>query len=621
MLKKLKIIALGLVLIASCIMTSNVFASATTEIMVNGLWVNVVRDLGASTDEPDVYTVTSNDSLNSLGLEFIGTGNNFSLEKNDGQWDIKVNYRGYHAFPCPGSFDIEGHTLRVDVNDSDDIIFTVSKSLSDSFLGKIFDEHAPFTLNAISGDEKQISVNRTSVGSYDSYSFSSTNEALELASIIDGTDHINLVKNGPNFYTVSGQYGGHSSVGMDFDKYTIIDYEDIQVTVEVIDSKQFVLSADQEDVERVAQKILDDKRDIMEATIGNDNPYEIPSESNLRNIEVSASVTAPKVKFSTTGNIAEINNEITVNSQNASGMQVVFPADTTITGTGAWDGTMKLPTVLSNPSVPPTPETGIINTVESTIKIGLDSGSLSFDKPVKLMFPDKAGKKIGFVTGGVFTEIINICDNTTAPTLSPNSECKIDDASNLLVFTNHFTEFVTYSQSAAPTGGGGDVEYYLTVSNVNTSVQDNTATITFDVDNPASAVLKYGTTQGEYTHEVAETELKTSHSFNLISLSDGTYYYQIEVDDNNGCEAGYYDGSFIIAETQPATPVVINNGGGAVPSQGDIETTTKIKEKKTYNYNGIITTKPLTEMNKEELLRLFLMLLLKALLAQRGITL
>ncbi|MGI6340621.1 MAG: hypothetical protein ACOX0B_00235 [Minisyncoccales bacterium] len=183
-----------------------------------------------------------------------------------------------------------------------------------------------------------------------------------------------------------------------------------------------------------------------------------------------------------------------------------------------------------------------------------------------------------------------------------------------LVFTNHFTKFAVYSESAISTGGGGGgTVHYLNISNVNINTKNNEATISFATNKPTSAVLKYGIVEGNYINEMNEKQFKTSHSFNLINLSNEKYYYKIEVKDKDGSLANYSQSFTLnIAPTQDITKVNTDH---------EIKTSSKIKEQKTYNYNGVITTKPLNEMNKDELFRLFLILFLKSLLAQRGITL
>ncbi|MDD2909849.1 MAG: hypothetical protein PHU74_02910, partial [Candidatus Pacebacteria bacterium] len=346
-----------------------------------------------------------------------------------------------------------------------------------------------------------------------------------------------------------------------------------------------------------------------EITVENGDPYEIPSNGSLETIKIEEGTTDPKVRFTLNSDEkAEINKELTIDSQNT-GMQIVFPGGTKISGLNP-DGIMALPTKVTSVSIPA--KEGFAISQLFAIEIG--DGSLTFDKPAKLVFPGMAKQKVGFKIGaGEFKEITSDCGNES-PALNPNSECKFDRGNDLLVFTNHFTEFAVYSESAISTGGGGgggSVVQYLNISNVNVNLKNDEASITFNVNRPASIVLKYGLGEGVYTNEIKETQLKTSHSFNLINLKENKYYYKIEARDKEGSSASYSQ-SFTLS----GVPAIneINNAA-------NMETSTKVKDQKTYNYNGVITTKPLNEMSKDELFRLFLILLLKSLLAQKGITL
>jgi hypothetical protein len=138
---------------------------------------------------------------------------------------------------------------------------------------------------------------------------------------------------------------------------------------------------------------------------------------------------------------------------------VTFPPNTVITGPSSWDGTMSAPQV-SSINIPLPDEAGKINQTEEVINIGFSGTVLTFDKPVKILFPQMAGKKIGFSRAGAdFTEIINICPENNGNSLTGGvTECKFNSGADLIVWTKHFTSFVVYSQSAKPTAvnyGGG----------------------------------------------------------------------------------------------------------------------------------------------------------------------
>ncbi|MBA7502247.1 hypothetical protein ES706_00831 [subsurface metagenome] len=101
------------------------------------------------------------------------------------------------------------------------------------------------------------------------------------------------------------------------------------------------------------------------------------------------------------------------------------------------------------------------------------------------------------------------------------------------------------------------------ISNVaSSSITYDSATITWDTDEPGDSVVNYGTTTALGSTESKVTML-TSHSITLTNLSASTtYYYEIQstdassntaVDDNNG---SYY--TFTTAESDTTPPVIEN---------------------------------------------------------------
>lgn len=611
---------------AGIVLANNVFA-AETQIEVNGLTVTVNRELGVHLEElgegAEAYRITIIDdrligealTLKNLSFDFTGTDNRLSISENK---TISAEYNN-NTFSTE-SFTVSSATkacidvtnddvkdICIEIGGANNIYFATSKSLSDSFFGNVFKNHAPFTFSAES-ESKKIDVKRENSGGRDKYTLTSNSE-INSASIIDGTDEIAITKNGDG-YNVSGQYKGNSgSTSIPLKGEGVIKYGNIEIGVKV-DNTTITLDADPSVVEAIAQKLIDEKRNIKEITVENGVPYEIPSNGSLETIKIEKGTTDPKVRFTLSSDKkAEINKELTIDSQNT-GMQIVFQGGTGIFGLNN-DGIMALPEVTSV-SIPA--KEGFAISQLFAIEIGLSDGSLTFDKPAKLVFPGMAKQKVGFKIGdGEFKEITSDCGNES-PALNPNSECKFDRGNDLLVFTNHFTKFAVYSESAISTGGGGgggSVVQYLNISNVNVNLKNDEASITFNVNRPASIVLKYGLGEGVYTNEIKETQLKTSHSFNLINLKENKYYYKIEARDKEGSSASYSQ-SFTLSGVPAISE--INNAA-------NMETSTKVKDQKTYNYNGVITTKPLNEMSKDELFRLFLILLLKSLLAQKGITL
>ena len=163
---------------------------------------------------------------------------------------------------------------------------------------------------------------------------------------------------------------------------------------------------------------------------------------------------------------------ITITSANASNVSVVIPISTTITSASTtWDGIMMTP-VSSSVALPAT--SGQTKTLGLAIKLGATDYKLSFDKGIRILMPGQAGKHVGYLNSGeTFTEITNTCTDdsqTTANLLNSNSECKINVGADLIIWTKHFTEFATYTQttnnssSGSGGGGGANITYCSTIT-------------------------------------------------------------------------------------------------------------------------------------------------------------
>lgn len=141
----------------------------------------------------------------------------------------------------------------------------------------------------------------------------------------------------------------------------------------------------------------------------------------------------------------------------AAELQVNIPAGTKVTAPSDWDGTIKMPTVLSNDSV-----TVSNGNVSAVVEVGLPDMELVFDQAVQLIIPGQAGKAAGFTRGTTVTPITyNLTANTQAAADAELSETgspregKIDAGSDLVIWTKHFTKFVSYTPVSSGSGGGG----------------------------------------------------------------------------------------------------------------------------------------------------------------------
>jgi len=169
-----------------------------------------------------------------------------------------------------------------------------------------------------------------------------------------------------------------------------------------------------------------------------------------------------------------INNGYTVNTDVDSSIAsydvvlAIFDS-TTLSGPSGWNGILNLPefesiSIPTETSSTTTTENGretttITETVYSeitAIDVGLNSGEVSFDNPVRIEFTGDGGDDfVAFFqrSGDSSVTIIDtICDaddlTTVNSQLDSGEECYIDDGSDLIIWTTHLTTFGTAKSSS-----------------------------------------------------------------------------------------------------------------------------------------------------------------------------
>ncbi|PKM76819.1 MAG: hypothetical protein CVU90_10355 [Firmicutes bacterium HGW-Firmicutes-15] len=148
-----------------------------------------------------------------------------------------------------------------------------------------------------------------------------------------------------------------------------------------------------------------------------------------------------------------------IKSDDSSPVQVemTYPEGTIISAAAGWDGNSKNPTVQAANTVTVTPDSGMKATVSTVIEIGFGNVPLTFNKAVRILIPGEAGKDVGYYRNGTFTKISTVlsADSQAAgDALAAGGDGRIDVGSDLVIWTKHFTQFVTYTQTAG--GSGGD---------------------------------------------------------------------------------------------------------------------------------------------------------------------
>lgn len=226
----------------------------------------------------------------------------------------------------------------------------------------------------------------------------------------------------------------------------------------------------------------------------------ITNPTQAVNVTISSGTVDPTIDVSAfiaggTGTLPQI----TITALNAGNANVSIPASTVVTSASStWNGIIAAPTA----ATVTLPETvGEIKTLSTAIEVGFAGEKLSFNKAIRLLIPGQAGKRAGYVrTGIAFTEITNACaaDNQTAgDALAADGDCKIDVASDLVIWTKHFTAFAAYTQTTNPpaspapvvSGGGGGIVGLITSAVAPTIAPQAKTTARATIAQPQGRVL------------------------------------------------------------------------------------------------------------------------------------
>lgn len=184
------------------------------------------------------------------------------------------------------------------------------------------------------------------------------------------------------------------------------------------------------------------------------NEARVISNSQVIIINENAGTNNPNLNVSSlTTNGSSSLPQITVNTKD--GIKIDIPNSTTVTSSNnTWNGVLKLPrvTAITLPQSQEETKTPVI-----AIEIGLSNQNFSFDKGVRILFPNQAGNRVGFQKPGEsFTEITETCledSQAAGDGLSANGSCKITVGSDLIVWTKHFTSFAVFFSTPIAQGG------------------------------------------------------------------------------------------------------------------------------------------------------------------------
>ncbi|MCF7843353.1 chitobiase/beta-hexosaminidase C-terminal domain-containing protein, partial [Candidatus Gracilibacteria bacterium] len=171
---------------------------------------------------------------------------------------------------------------------------------------------------------------------------------------------------------------------------------------------------------------------------------------------------------------------ITVTSLNAYSTVINIATSTVVSSASTtWNGVVNAPatTTVTLPT-----ESGQTKTLSMAVEVGIPGERLVFNKAVRMLLPNQANKRAGYVSTSTFVEITSVCSLDTqasADTLPVEGECKMDVDSDLVIWTKHFTTFATYTQTVNPVAvisstSGGSYFVYSPVSN-STNINTNTS--------------------------------------------------------------------------------------------------------------------------------------------------
>ncbi|MDR3584709.1 MAG: cell wall-binding repeat-containing protein [Desulfosporosinus sp.] len=197
-----------------------------------------------------------------------------------------------------------------------------------------------------------------------------------------------------------------------------------------------------------------------------DNPVTVtvPESVTGASLNLATLLQAPVGGTVTSSSLPALNVNTTVDLTNGGGgtpvnVQVAVPSGTTVSApvNSGWDGTIQVPTIQASNSVTVTPSSGTTATVESVIEVGYGDVPLTFSKAVRILIPGQAGSKVGYVRSGTFYPITNVLSADTQSlansVLGAGQDGYINVGNDLIIWTKHFTKFITYRETALNTGG------------------------------------------------------------------------------------------------------------------------------------------------------------------------
>ncbi|MDF9409024.1 MAG: Cellulosome-anchoring protein precursor [Pelotomaculum sp. PtaB.Bin013] len=200
-----------------------------------------------------------------------------------------------------------------------------------------------------------------------------------------------------------------------------------------------------------------------------------------------------------------------------------IPAGTTITGPAMWNGEIQAPTVMQAETINSslvTPDAGKVASVNTVIEVGLNNGTLEFDKAVRLLIPGQGNLDVGYIDGsGAFHKINTVVEATYADAVTAELAAKsvregkqVVGGNDLAVWTMHFTKFVTYEQTnrhSSSSDGGGSATPQAVTSTTGTALVSPGVGGVISLGNEATVEIPADALTGTSAVEVKVQKLTT----------------------------------------------------------------------------------------------------------------
>jgi hypothetical protein len=243
---------------------------------------------------------------------------------------------------------------------------------------------------------------------------------------------------------------------------------------------------------------------------------------------------------------------------------VEIPTATHIIGPADWNGIINAPKILGPAGIKPTAGAGKIAMTSSVIEVGLGDTLLTFDKAVRLLIPGQAGKLLGYQRSTSFTKITDNCSADTqaaGDSLPAAGDCYISVGNDLVVWTKHFTKFVTYTEAPVTNNSGsqssssnteaprcGDSKPVSTPKLLSAKATGrNEVTLHWDkaLDPVSYYLVAYSTKAGTLEYGNPNVGDKNTQSYVVKGLDTGkTYYFQVRA--GNGCMPGEFSNELAV---------------------------------------------------------------------------